>query len=149
MAAPAHEIHRPLPTQRPLPAPHPVSAQRPVPMQQRPLRLTARGRRVVRIARWSASFAVLVAIAVLAVLLASALLAPGAVAGDWSATTTVEEQPPTVEVVVAPGDTLWGLAQRHAPDRDPRDFVAEVYRINDLPESGLVRAGERLLLPVG
>jgi hypothetical protein len=91
----------------------------------------------------------LVAAAVLVVLLASSALAPGAVAGDWSAGADTEVGSSTVAVVVAPGDTLWDLAQRHAPDRDPREFVTEVYRINDLPESGLVRAGERLLLPVG
>jgi hypothetical protein len=93
--------------------------------------------------------AALVAGAVLVVTLASSALAPGAVAGDWSADADTGTGSGTVAVVVAPGDTLWDLAQRHAPDRDPREFVAEVYRINDLPESGLVRAGDRLLLPVG
>lgn len=131
MAAPAHTMRHPVP-----------GAGEP-----RPLRLTARGRRVARAVRWVAMLSALVAAAVLAVLLASSALAPGAVAGDWSAGASAVGEPRTLEVVVAPGDTLWDLAQRHAPDRDPREFVAEVYRINDLPESGLVRAGDRLLLP--
>lgn len=116
---------------------------------QPPLRLTARGRRVVAGARWAAAFVGLVAAAVVVVVLVSSMLAPGAVAGDWSAGADTVAGPRPVEVVVAPGDTLWALAARHAPDRDPRDFVAEVYRINDLPESGLVLVGQRLQLPVG
>jgi len=51
------------------------------------------------------------------------------------------------EVVVAPGETLWSIAERVAPDRDPRGIVEQVRRLNGLP-SGDVQAGQRLLLRV-
>lgn len=117
--------------------------------RQRPLRLTRRGRRLLAALGWTALAAALTAAAVAAVLLVAALLAPGAVAGDGTAPAgSGAPAGAFAEVVVAPGDTLWALAGRHAPDRDPRDFVAEVYRLNDLPPSGLVQAGESLLVPV-
>jgi hypothetical protein len=119
---------------------------------QRPLRLTQRGRRLLAALRWTALLVALAAVAVAAVLLAASLVAPGAVAGDGTAPAGARSGAAAgevAEVVVAPGDTLWALAGRHAPERDPRDFVAEVYRLNDLPPSGLVRAGESLLVPVG
>ena len=49
------------------------------------------------------------------------------------------------EVVVAPGETLWNIAERVAPDRDPRGVVDQIRRINHLP-SGDVQAGQTLLL---
>jgi LysM repeat protein len=49
------------------------------------------------------------------------------------------------EVVVVPGDTLWSIAERVAPGRDPRAVVDQLRRINGLP-SGEVAAGQRLLL---
>jgi hypothetical protein len=118
----------------------------------RPLRLTRRGRRLLAALRWTALVVALAAAAVALVLLVASLVAPGAVAGDGTAPAgsgVGAAAGEIAEVVVAPGDTLWALAGRHAPDRDPRDFVAEVYRLNDLPPSGLVRAGESLLVPVG
>jgi hypothetical protein len=51
------------------------------------------------------------------------------------------------EVVVAPGETLWSIAERVAPDRDPRIVVDQIRRINDLP-SGDVQAGQTLRLRV-
>ena len=49
------------------------------------------------------------------------------------------------EVVVAPGETLWSIAERVAPDRDPRGVVDQIRRINGLP-SGDVQAGQTLRL---
>jgi LysM domain len=49
------------------------------------------------------------------------------------------------QVVVAPGETLWSIAHRVAPDRDPRTVVAGIQRLNDLPTPD-VRAGQTLLL---
>jgi len=51
------------------------------------------------------------------------------------------------EVVVAPGETLWSIAERVAPDRDPRSVVDQIRRINDLP-GGDVQAGQTLRLRV-
>jgi LysM repeat protein len=37
-------------------------------------------------------------------------------------------------VVVRPNDTLWSIAARIAPDRDPRVVVSELERRNDLTD---------------
>lgn len=52
----------------------------------------------------------------------------------------------TSQTTVAPGETLWGVARRIAPDRDPREIVAQLRRLNDLPTAGL-QAGQQLVLP--
>ena len=49
------------------------------------------------------------------------------------------------ELSVAPGETLWSIAERVAPDRDPRTVVAGIQRLNRLPTPD-VRAGQILLL---
>ena len=43
-----------------------------------------------------------------------------------STTSTPERRPHVVDVVVRPGDTLWTIAQRVAPDSDPRTVVDEL-----------------------
>lgn len=58
---------------------------------------------------------------------------------------TTEMGEPTYHLV-APGDTLWSLAGRYAPEADPRGFVFEVQRLNGL-EGVVLLPGERLLLP--
>jgi hypothetical protein len=93
------------------------------------LRLTRRGRLLVGLL---AVLAVAVAVAVATARLQAL--------GDR----TVPASAPA-EVVVAPGETLWGIAERVAPDRDPRDVVAQLRRLNGLP-SGEVHAGQRLRL---
>ena len=45
-----------------------------------------------------------------------------------------------VDVTVAPGDTLWSIAGKAAPDRDPREVIEEIRHLNDVPGS---------VLPVG
>ncbi len=50
------------------------------------------------------------------------------------------------DVTVVPGDTLWSIATTASPDRDPRDVIDEIHRLNDLP-SETVRAGEVLRVP--
>ncbi len=50
------------------------------------------------------------------------------------------------EHVVAPGDTLWRLAEATAPGSDPRELVDRIMRLNGL--SGVdVQVGTILLLP--
>jgi LysM repeat protein len=51
-------------------------------------------------------------------------------------------------VTVGPGDTLWSVAARTAPDRDPDEVVAEVIRVNGL-RSAEVHVGEVLRVPAG
>jgi nucleoid-associated protein YgaU len=49
-------------------------------------------------------------------------------------------------VVVEAGDTLWGIAERYAPDGiDTRAYVDAVIELNDL--DGAPVAGRRLILP--
>jgi nucleoid-associated protein YgaU len=57
-------------------------------------------------------------------------LVGGAYAG---ATGTVRpSEPVPARVVVHSGDTLWSIAARIAPNRDPRDEVADLRRINNI-----------------
>ena len=110
--------------------PRALAKTRPVSHRAAPaarLRLTRRGRVVL-----------VVLPAVLA--LSSALVgvsAPFAQADPTAAAHTV---------VVHPGETLWSIAGRLAPSRDPRDVVAELERANRL-RGALVLAGERLTVP--
>jgi len=93
-----------------------------------PLRLTRRGRAVVL------AFFMLMASAASAVLFATASRANDPETG------------PAPTVVVQPHDTLWSIATRTAPRRDPYAAVAELQRLNDL--SGyVVHPGETLVLP--
>ncbi len=91
-----------------------------------PLRLTRRGRILAR--------AVLLLVAVLALLAAAGV-------------TRADEAPVgPPSVVVGEGDTLWGIADRWAPDRPTRETIAEIRRLNGLRDS-TVRVGERVVLP--
>ena len=51
-------------------------------------------------------------------------------------------KPPAV-VTVNAGDTLWSIASRVAPQRDPRAVVAELQRVNHLSDP-LLRPGQQL-----
>jgi len=46
-------------------------------------------------------------------------------------------------VVVQPGETLWTIARRVAPARDPREVVTDLRRLNALPTAD-IRAGQQL-----
>lgn len=48
---------------------------------------------------------------------------------------------------VEAGETLWALAQRIAPDRDPREVVAQIRELNGM-DSSMLQVGQQLLLPV-
>jgi LysM repeat protein len=49
-------------------------------------------------------------------------------------------------VVVRPGDTLWSIAQRYAPARDPFETIDEIRRLNGITDY-TVRPGQRLIIP--
>jgi len=66
-------------------------------------------------------------------------------AGSQAATVTATD-PALVQMTVQPGDTLWAIAQRIAPNNDPREVMAQIRRINDLSTPGLL-VGQQLLLP--
>jgi Tfp pilus assembly protein FimV len=70
------------------------------------------------------------------------LVAPGLAKGDGP-----ERPAPQVHYVVQPGDTLWSIARRVAPGRDPRPVVDALVRSNDLRGGGL-QPGQELAVPV-
>lgn len=50
------------------------------------------------------------------------------------------------QVVVQPGQTLWGIARAAAPDVDPRVTIGRIVDLNAL--AGVdIRAGQRIALP--
>lgn len=54
--------------------------------------------------------------------------------------------PSVTQITVQPGESLWAVARRIAPENDPREVVAQIRRLNDLTGSDL-QAGQQLLLP--
>jgi hypothetical protein len=98
------------------------------------LRLTCRGRVVVRVA----------------VVLAFALVVAGAVLGvSRTASAGARAHPLRVTYrVVLPGETLLGIAAEVDPGSDLRDAAVRIARLNALDGWGL-QAGQRLALPVG
>ncbi|WP_236968406.1 LysM peptidoglycan-binding domain-containing protein [Microbacterium aurantiacum] len=97
------------------------------------LRLTARGRRALA---FVVALPVSAAMAIAVISGGSALAGreAGAPEGTFSA------------VVVAPGDSLWSIAERVAPGADPRDVVDAIVRLNALDGAGL-QAGQSLAIP--
>ena len=96
-----------------------------------PVRLTRRGR------------------ALLVLLLAALLLTAFSLGqADTQAASVVSEgAAPTLEqTTVQPGESLWSVAQRVAPDNDPREVIAQIRRLNDLEGAGL-QVCQQMLLP--
>jgi LysM repeat protein len=87
--------------------------------------------------------------AVLVLLLVGLLLAAFSLGHDApQAADVVSEgtRPAPAQTTVQPGESLWSVAQRIAPDHDPRDVIAQIRRLNDL-ESSQLQVGQHLLLP--
>jgi hypothetical protein len=98
----------------------------------RPLRLTRRGRAVLR----------------LLVLVAACVLVVAGVLALQRTASAGQQAPAAAPVtyhVVLPGETLWGIARQVAPGRDARETVARIIELNALP-GGQVYAGQRLAL---
>jgi LysM domain len=109
--------------------PAPIQPAHTQPAHTQPARLTRRGRLVVTLALVAASTGVL------------GLAQPQAFAigrGDG---------PVTQRITVRPGETLWGIAERVAPDADPRATIARLESMNHLASS-TVPAGSVLVVPV-
>ncbi|MCP8998754.1 LysM peptidoglycan-binding domain-containing protein [Pseudarthrobacter sp. RMG13] len=117
----------------------PVSTSDSAPRQRRealpPLRLTRRGR-VVLIG------IPLVILAAILLSLAGFLNAP-AKAADSAADLSLT---PTVSVTVQAGQSLWAIAGTVAPERDPRDVIADIAQLNNLSAGGVV-PGQQLFVP--
>jgi Tfp pilus assembly protein FimV len=80
-------------------------------------------------------------LAIVAIVAAFLLVVPGLAKGDGP-----ERPAPRVHYVVQPGDTLWSIARRVAPGRDPRPVVDGMVEANDL--HGGLQAGQELSVPV-
>ena len=81
-------------------------------------------------------------VAALAVLLGTSLFVLG---GRATASSDPTVSPTAgVTYVVQPGDTLWAIAERVAPDADPRPMVHELGRQLD---GSTLQVGQRLILP--
>lgn len=53
---------------------------------------------------------------------------------------------PPVTHVVAPGETLWSLAEHYAPSKDPRSYIYDLQQRNQLG-TATIYPGESLILP--
>ena len=86
----------------------------------------------------------LVLLALVAVLFAAFSLGRA----NSQAAPTAGEAPVSVEqITVQPGESLWAVARRVAPQNDPREVIGQIRRLNRLQDSQL-QAGQQLLLPV-
>jgi LysM repeat protein len=97
-------------------------------MDSRQVRLTHRGR---------------VVLGILALLLAGLAVLAAASAGQAAGPGSADPPP---SVVVRPGDTLWSIATRYVPGRDPFRAIDEIRQLNGLT-GYTVPAGLRLTLP--
>ncbi len=102
----------------------------PVALPARRLRLTPRGRAV---------FATLAAAPLVAGLVFATVTAPAS-AGDDVSTATFST------VTVESGESLWTIAERIAPEADPREVVSQLKRLNALEDSALL-AGQTIAIP--
>jgi LysM repeat protein len=73
------------------------------------------------------------------------LLSVGVAAVVGSVSQASDPAEPQV-AVVEPGDTLWSVAARHMPSRDPYGVIEEIRRLNDLRDS-TIHPGQELMLP--
>ncbi|MGF3053433.1 LysM peptidoglycan-binding domain-containing protein [Microbacterium sp. YY-03] len=96
------------------------------------LRITDRGRRVL---------ATLVA---LPVVIAAAV---AVLSGGSALASLYEGTPATFETInVMPGDSLWSIAGKVAPQADPRDVIDGIISLNALPSSA-IEPGQTLAIP--
>lgn len=89
--------------------------------------------------RWGRVTAILLLVAVITVF-SQALQWPAASATNESVSVNFNY------VTVHAGDSLWALAEKYAPQADPREWINQVAQINNLSSSGLV-AGQQLAIP--
>ena len=100
------------------------------------LRLTARGRFVVRIA-----------VATLVTLLFFTLLSLGKGTAVAATTQTPKSVAASHSVVVRSGETLWQIAARELPNIDPRDGIARIRTLNGMSTMAILDAGQTLEIP--
>jgi hypothetical protein len=101
-------------------------------LEPAPLRLTRRGRIVVRGA---------VALCLLLAVIGGVLLL-----GRPAQAGSVSRPLPVSYRVILPGETLWQIAGEVAPNTDRRDTVAQILELNAL-STAQVQVGQRIALP--
>lgn len=74
------------------------------------------------------------------------LLCSGAAAAAVGSASQASDPAEPQVAVVEPGDTLWSVAARHVPSRDPYGVIDEIRRLNDLRDS-TIHPGQELILP--
>lgn len=86
--------------------------------------------------------------AVLTALVAGPLVAAALVLSlnGGGATATSAQGAPLESVTVHPGQSLWQLAEQEAPHADPREFIADLVRLNQL-DSAEIHPGQQLDIP--
>jgi hypothetical protein len=94
------------------------------------MRLTTRGRRVV------------VALIVIPIIIVAFF---AALNGGQAGASDVAVSDHSVYLTVGSGESLWQIAERVAPNSDPRDVVIEISNYNHL--EGEIQAGQRLAIP--
>jgi nucleoid-associated protein YgaU len=122
-------VPRAVPTRQPARQATQAARQPATQPRRAPTRLTRRGRLAVTLAMVAVSTGVL------------GLVQPQALALGRS------DGPATMRITVRPGETLWAIADRVAPNADPRSTIARLESMNHL-ESSTVPAGSVLLVPV-
>jgi LysM repeat protein len=70
----------------------------------------------------------------------------GITVGHGSSLAADRSHPVRHTLIVAPGETLWSVAARIAPQQDPRLIVADLEALNHL-SSPSIEAGEQLVVP--
>ena len=84
---------------------------------------------------------------VVALFLATAVTLSASLFSGLSAQATSESSTAKFDyVTVTAGTTLWGLAQIHAGDQEPREWIAELVSLNALQDATL-QPGQQLALP--
>lgn len=102
------------------------------------LRLTHRGRVVITVL----TTVPLVAVALFLGLYGGGAAADGAATAGATSTAAADFD----YVTITSGQSLWQLAEAIAPTADPRDVIAEIVSLNQLPSES-VHPGQRLALP--
>jgi hypothetical protein len=113
----------------------PLSASKP------PLRLTRRGRFVF--------MGIPAVFAAAALALSAMAVMIGVFANPANASTVSDKAPASyaMTVTVLQGDSLWSLAAKADPSRDPRDVVSDIVVLNEL-HGGVIHPGQKLFVPV-
>ncbi len=123
------------PSHRPSLRPSAPRPTRPAPVVPAGLRLTRRGRLTL--------VALIAALAFLAITAGQAAFGLfEAQAGSGGSTSSDAAS----TWVVQPGETLWSIAQKVAPNTDPRETVARIVSMNDLPGAE-VAVGQEIYVP--